>query len=133
MRSTRLLAAAVTALAVAAVGCGGPTYHGEAKRVDATIRAYDHADRARHTHQLCARLLTAHYREAISGTVDQCATLLRRAQGPYGLKGWSHLEVHGRVASAHISSSDKSTGTMHLVDPHGRWLVDGIDYTSLGS
>ena len=37
--------------------------------MDATIRAYDHADRDRRTHELCARLLTPRYREAISGTV----------------------------------------------------------------
>jgi hypothetical protein len=116
MRCTRL---AVVPLVLAAAGCGGPAYHGEAKRVDATIRAYDHADRSRHTRLLCGRLLTPHYRQSISGTVSQCATLLRRAQGPYGLSGWTHV--------------DKSKGTMHLKERRGRWLVNGIDFTSLGA
>jgi hypothetical protein len=130
MRCALLVLAAAVA---AAVGCGGPTYHGEAKRVDTAIRAYDHADRARHTRLLCGRMLTPHYRESISGTVDQCATLLRRSRGPYGLSGWSKLEVHGRTASAHVSFPDKSKGTMRLQERRGRWLVSGIDFTSLGS
>jgi hypothetical protein len=129
----RARATVVVLLVTVAAGCGSPTYHGEAKRVDATIRAYDHADRDRRTHELCARLLTPRYREAISGTVGQCATLLHRARGPHGLSGWSHLAVHGRAASAHVTYNDKSIGTMHLVERHRRWLVDGIDFTSLGS
>jgi hypothetical protein len=123
----------LAAVAVVAAGCGGPTYHGEAKRVDATIRAYDHADRARHTRLLCGRYLTPHYRESISGTVDQCATLLRRARGPYGLSGWSQLEVHGQTASVHVSYPDKSKGTMQLQERGGRWRVSGVNFTSLGS
>jgi hypothetical protein len=122
----------VLLLAAVAAGCGAPTYHGEAKRVDATIRAYDHAERHRDTHLLCARLLTAHYREGISGTVAQCTTFLGRTQGPHGLSGWTDVEVHGRAASAHVSYSDKSKGVMQLVERRGRWLVNGIDFTSLG-
>jgi hypothetical protein len=132
MRHRRLPVLAAGALAAALAGCGSPTYHGEAGRVDTAIRAYDHADRSRDRHELCARELTAHYRKAISGTVEQCATLLGHTRGPHGLSRWTHLEVHGRSATAHITTRDESKGTMRLVERRGRWLVDGIDFTSLG-
>lgn len=72
------------------------------------------------------------FRRSISGTVAQCTTYLGHTQGPHGLTSTDAVKVDGKTATAKIVAADKSKGTVHLVERHHRWLIDGIDFTSLG-
>jgi hypothetical protein len=113
-----------------AAGCGGTTYHGEAARVDRAVKAFDAAERAGHGTAVCRDLFTPRFRRAVAGTVKQCAALERR---PLKVKKIDHVEVAGDRASAEIETGDQSKGTVRLVARHGHWLIDTIDWTSLGS
>lgn len=124
--------ACTAAILGGALGCGGQTYHGEQARVAAALKAYDHAERGNRTATLCGRMLTARFRRSISGTVAQCTRFLGHTQGPDGLKSTQDVKVDGNRASARIEAADQSKGTIHLVKRRDRWLIDAIDYTSLG-
>jgi hypothetical protein len=114
-----------------AAGCG-QSYHGEQARVASALKSYDRAERDNRTAVICARMLTPHFRRSISGTVPQCTRYLGHTQGPRGLKSTKDVKVDGRTASAVIQAADESKGTIRLVERHHRWLIDGIDFTSLG-
>jgi hypothetical protein len=122
--------AMAAAVALPAAGCGGPTYHGEAARVDTAVKTFDATERAGHGAVVCRDLFTPRFRRAVAGTVEQCAALERR---PLKIKQIDHVKVTGDRASAEIETADQSKGTVRLVDRHGHWLIDTIDWKSLGS
>jgi hypothetical protein len=131
MAAMRRAATAMAAtVALLAAGCGGATYHGEAARVDTAVKDFDAAERAGHGTVVCRDLFTPRFRHAVAGTVKQCAALERRA---LKIKRIDDVKVAGRRASTEIETADQSKGTVRLVSRRGHWLIDTIDWTSLGS
>jgi hypothetical protein len=128
MRRSAIVIAATVALLAA--GCGSTTYHGEAARVDRAVKAFDAAQRAGRGTAICRDLFTPRFRHAVAGNVRQCAALERRA---LKLGQIDHVKVAGDRASAEIETADQSKGTLRLVARHDHWLIDTIDWTSLGS
>ena len=59
-------------------------------------------------------------------------TMEYRLQNRRARLNLSSLELH-TLTGADIETADQSKGTVRLLARHGHWLIDTIDWTSLGS